>query len=221
MEKENPDSIYVTGTSAGLVRTAAIAAVGALAGVGMVAATPFFGALGVVTGLGALVGGLGGAAAGGGVAYATDDSDALASAAANGANTVRAEYAVKLSAMAKRYTDLKRLHEEQLAHTEVGLALYGVAMACLKECNAAGNDGLLTHVREHVFGVAHASLPWHILLELDLIDPPNLSTARARADKVAPQASTLVDAMVDLVAALADPDGQHGLVSCWTQLRSA
>ena len=221
MDKDPPDSMLAAGTGISIGRTAAIAATGALAGVGLIAAAPVFGAVGVVTGLGALVGGLSGAAVGGGVAYATDDSEQQARVAAEAANAVKSQYAAKLDAMAKRYAELKRSHEEQLAHTDVCLALYGVAVACLKQCNAGGDENLVAQLREYVFGAAYASLPWHIQLELSLIDPPNLATAHARAHQVAPQAADLVSAVVDLVAALADPDGKSGLVSRWTQLRAA
>jgi len=210
-----------TCSSSGFGRTAAIAAVGALAGVGMVAAAPVFGAVGAVTAVGALVGGLGGAAIGGGVAHATNDGDARASAVAEAECLGKAEYVARLDALSKQYANLLRVHEAQLAHSDVQLALYGIAVACLKQCGAAADTHLLTQMKEYVFGVAHATLPWHIELELSLIDPPNLATARARAEKVAPQAALLVDATVDLVAALADADGRHGLVSSWTQLRAA
>lgn len=221
MEEETSESSIFGVSRRSIGKTVGIVAAGALAGVGVVAAAPVFGAVGVVTGVGALVGGLGGAAMGGGVAYATDDSDGHAQAVTAAMNIAAAKHTAQLDAMAKRYAELKRMHDAQLKYNDICLELYRVAIACLKVCNAAGDENLLKQVREYVFGAAHATLPWHIEVELELIDPPNLGSALARARKVAPAADALVDATVELIAVLADADGGHGLLPRWTQLRAA
>lgn len=221
MENDAPKMVFHAVRKCSLGKTAAVVATGALAGVGLVAAAPVFGAVGVVTGVGALVGGLGGAAVGGGVAYASDDSEQQSQAATAARNQAQAEYSARLDAIAESFAKLKRMHDAQLKHDDVCLELYRVAIACLKQCNAAGDPDLVTEMRAYVFGAAHESLAWHIELELSLIDPPNLASALVRAHAVAPEADKLVDAIVQLIAVLADPDGTHGLQPSWAQLRAA
>lgn len=209
-----------------IARIAGYAVVGTLAGLGVIVAAPVFGAVGVVTAVGAAIGGIGGAAVGSVTAYATDDEDEIAEAERRGhqagENAEKAKFAGMFDELATSYNHLKRYVGEQQERNKLTLAMFAVGVACLARCGAASADNVL-QVKEFAFGAAHQALPLAILDDIAQIEnnPPNLRSVHARARKVALEARELMDQMVELAANIVDTNSENGLVSAWTELRAA
>lgn len=126
-----------------------------------------------------------------------------------GRNEAKAEYSVRLDALMKSAA-------QRAAYEDLNLAMHTVGIASLAHCSAATAANILL-IREAVFGLAQDCLPATLRAAVVAIEnrPPNLPTAAARAHKIAPGSEPALDAMVRLVAAMADEDGRKGLELEW------
>lgn len=197
----------------------------AAAGVVGIVALPVFGTVGAITAVGALVG----ASVGAGVGAISSsllpdhaDAEALAAAELRGEKRAGAEAAVAHAKLRAQYDSVCAALDEYNAQVDLMRALFGLGMA---SAMYAGEDpkAAARNLREFIAGLLHQALPTSVARSIEelAVNPPNLPSAWARADKVAPHAMHLFDQVVAMYATTDDGPRCKALQAAWAQLRAA
>lgn len=191
---------------------------GAATGVAVVVALPIAGPVGAVTAVGAAVAGTAGAA-GGALADAIDDSEELAEKRGKkkGEEKARAEYALKLEKIIKKFEkwakDWHRYGNHVVAVTAVGLAC--------ANCDGEIHEDELKDIDVFVSGIAESALPAYVKEQIEGFrqKPPNLKTAHELAKK----AKVDFDLLNDVIDVVMRADGhihrkERAFLTAWQKL---
>lgn len=186
-----------------------------------IVASPFFGAVGAITAVGAAVGATVGSVIG---ALAPDgnDKEVVAAAEQRGHARAKAEYANTSQALKAKYDQAISHLTAHFKHVELMLALFGVGMACAAHSGTV-DEQTLANLKELVAGLANEAMPADVQTKFAELqaNPPSLKSAFARAQTVAADSMHLFDDMVAIVAAMEGGAVEQDVTATWAQLRAA
>lgn len=193
----------------------------AAAGVVAIVASPFFGAVGAVTVVGAAVG----ATVGGVLGALAPDGNAkevVAAAEKRGHAQAKAEHASEVQDLKSKYDQLTKHMTIHFKHVDLMLALFGIGMACAAHSGTVDED-TLANLKEIVAGLANEAMPADVQDKFAQLqaNPPTLKSAFARAQSVAADSMQVFDDMVAIVAAMQGGVVEQEVTATWAQLRAA